>query len=107
GGLYQYTSGALGNIDVTGRQLGAAILPGWRFVRETVTVTLFVGYDRQAHRLTPDDPSAGLRGGYNGLRTGIELWYQPTPWAMVAADGSFSTIGPSYNVRLATAVRVF
>jgi len=107
GGLYQYNSGALGNLTVTGRELSAVVLPGWRFVRDNVTVTLFVGYDRQAHRLTPDDPSAGLRGGYDGVRTAFELWYQPTPWAMVAADAAFSTIGPGYNARLATGVRVF
>jgi hypothetical protein len=107
GGLYQDNSGALGNVTVIGRDLSAAILPGWRFVRDNVTVTVFLGYDRQADRLTPDDPSAGLRGGYNGVQTGFELWYQPVPWATVAADASASSIGPSYNVRLATGIRAF
>jgi cellulose biosynthesis protein BcsS len=107
GGLYQDNSGALGNVTVIGRELSAAILPGWRFVRDNVTVTVFLGYDRQADRLTPDDPSAGLRGGYNGVQTGFELRYQPTPWAMVAADASVSLTGPSYNVRLATGIRAF
>ena len=37
----------------------------------------FLGFDFQQHRLTPDDPSAGLRGDYVGARTGFELWYQP------------------------------
>lgn len=103
GGLYQYNSGALGNVTVVGRELSAAVLPGWRFVRGDVTVTVFLGYDFQQHRLTPDDPSAGLRGSYHGVRTGFELWYQPIPWAMVAADASVSSIGPGYNVRLAPA----
>jgi hypothetical protein len=107
GGLYQYNSGALGNVTVVGRELSAAVLPGWRFVRDKVTVTLFLGYDRQAHLLTPDDPTAGLRGGYNGVRAGFELWYQPMPWAMVAADASVSSIGPSYNMRFATGMRAF
>jgi hypothetical protein len=107
GGLYRYISGALGNVQVFGRQLGGSILPGWRFVRDRFTVTVFLGYDFQQHRLTPDDPSAGLRGNYVGARTGFELWYQPTAATMVAADASFSTVGPSYNVRLATGLRTF
>jgi hypothetical protein len=105
GGLYHYTSGALGNIDVAGHELAAEVLPGWRFVWDRFTVTVFVGYDFQRHRLTPDDPSAGLRGSYHGARTGFELWWQPTEATMVAADASVSTIGPSYNVRLATGLR--
>jgi Cellulose biosynthesis protein BcsS len=107
GGLYHYNSGALGNIDVAGREFAASILPGWRFVRDNFYVTVFLGYDFQNHRLTPDDPSAGLRGSYNGVRTGFEVWWQPTVSTMVAADASVSTIGPGYNVRLATGLRVF
>ena len=107
GGLYHYISGALGNTDVRGQLLAAAALPGWRFVRERFTVTAFLGYDFQRHQLTPDDPSAGLRGSYNGVRAGIELWYQPTAATMIAADASVSTVGPSYNARLAAGLRAF
>ena len=68
---------------------------------------MFLGYDFQQHRLTPDDLSAGLRGNYHGARTGFELWYQPTATTMIAADASLSTVGPSYNVRLAAGLRAF
>lgn len=107
GGFYRYISSALGNIEVHGMEIGGAILPGWRFVRDNFTITVFLGYDFQRHRLTPDDPSAGLRGSYVGARTGFELWYQPTATTMVAADASYSTVGPSYNVRLAAGLRAF
>jgi len=107
GGLYHYISGALGNIDVRGEQLAAAAMPGWHFVRDKLAVTVFVGPDFQRHRLTPDDPSAGLRGSYLGVRTGFDLWYEPTPATMIAADASVSSIGASYNVRLAAGWRVF
>jgi hypothetical protein len=107
GGAYRYISGALGNIDVTGRQLAAAALPGWRFVGRNFIATVFAGLDYQDHRLTPDDPSAGLRGSAFGLRTAIELWYQPSPHTMVAADASVSTVGPSYSARIAAGWRVF
>jgi len=107
GGIYHYLSGALGNADVRGQLLAAAVLPGWRFVRDGFALTVFLGYDFQQHRLTPDDLSAGLRGNYSGARVGFELWYQPTAMTMIAADASLSSIGPSYNVRLAMGVRAF
>ena len=107
GGAYRYISGALGSIDVVGAQLGAAAMPGWRFIRNGFIVTVFAGLDYQDHRLTPNDPSAGLRGEYFGLRTAVELWYEPTPYTMLAADASFSTVGPSYSARIAGGWRIF
>lgn len=107
GGLYHYISGALGNADVLGGEIAASILPGWRFVHGDLTFTAFLGADVQRHRLTPNDPSAGLRGTYAGARAGFELWYQPTPVTMLTADASVSTVGPSYNARLAAGWRAF
>ena len=70
GGIYHYISGALGDADVRGQELAGALLPGWRFLWNSFTVTVYLGLDVQQHRLTPDDPSAGLRGSYAGARTG-------------------------------------
>jgi hypothetical protein len=106
GGIYHYVSGALGNADVRGQEYAGSILPGWRFVRDRLTVTVFLGADFQHHTLTPDDPTASLRGGYAGVRTGFELWYEPTAGTMLAADASVSSIGPGYNARLAAGWRV-
>jgi opacity protein-like surface antigen len=106
GGVYRYVSGSLGNIDVQGRELSAEILPGGRFVLGKLMVSAFLGADFQRHRLLPDDPSAGLRGGYAGARAGFELWYEPTAATMLAADASGSTIGPSYSARLAAGWRI-
>jgi hypothetical protein len=106
GGVYVYRSGALGNSDVRGEVLAGGILPGWRFVHNKLSVTLFLGYDFQDHGLVPDDPSAGLRGSHSGVRTTAELWYEPAPATMIAADASVSTIGTSYDARLAGGVRV-
>lgn len=106
GGAYRYVSGALGQVDVDGRQMAGELLLGWRFVRGPVSVTAFAGLDVQQHRLSPDDASAGLRGRYAGAKTGFELWFEPDPGAMVAAHGFVSTVGPSYNARLAAGWRV-
>jgi hypothetical protein len=107
GGLYRYISGALGNAEVRGRTLSASMLPGYRFVRPGLYVTVFAGLDAQRHRLSPYDPTAGLRGGYFGFRTGFEFWHEPDAMSMVAADASISTIGPSYSARLAAGWRLF
>lgn len=107
GGGYRYRSGALGNIDVNGQSLAAFALPGWRFKSGNVTATVFAGADIQNHRLRPDDPSAGLRGSETGFRTGVELWIAPDAKTMIAADASFSTLGPSYNARVAFGWQAF
>jgi hypothetical protein len=101
GGYYGYRSGALNNRSVLGRQLGFAVMPGWRFVRNGWIVSVFAGLDLQAYRVTPDDPGAGLKGGYTGIRTAAELWFNPTPNTMISADGAYSSIGPNYNARVA------
>ena len=106
-GTYRYISGALGDIEVDGRLLGAAILPGWRLVRGKFIATVYGGLDLQHHKLSPDDPSASLRGGYAGFRANVELWYEPTPLTMIAADGSVSSVGASYNARAAFGWRLF
>jgi hypothetical protein len=101
GGLYRYRSGALGDAQVFGQQLWGSALPGWRFKRGAFIGTVYAGVDFQSHRLMPDDVSAGLRGSYIGLRTGIDLWYQPSAATMAAADVSVSTVGPGYFGRIA------
>lgn len=98
-GRYRYYSGALGK-DVTGDVYSASLLTGWRFTHGTFVATVFGGPDWQRHRLTPDDPGAGLRGAQFGGRAGFELWYEPSAQTMVAADASATTIGPSYSAQL-------
>jgi hypothetical protein len=41
--LYRYSSGALGNAEVIGRQLSVAILAGWRFAHDKLIVTYSPG----------------------------------------------------------------
>jgi hypothetical protein len=106
GGTYRYWSGAVGG-DVTGRELVAQVLPGWRFKSDRLEVKVFAGLDLQDHRLSPDDPASRLRGGDAGLRAAADLWYEPTPSTMLAADGSISTIITSYSARLAYGWRPF
>ena len=107
GGLYRYRSDALGGLEVTGYKTDATVLPGWRFRRGDLFVTVFAGLDWQRHKLLPDDPTAGLRGEYFGLRAAVELWHQPTPTTMLAADAAATTIGPSYSARVAYGFRLF
>jgi hypothetical protein len=107
GGSYRYISGGLGGLEVTGRELTAQVMPGWRFKSGPTELKIFAGLDLQNHRLSPDDPGSGLRGNDVGLRTAFELWTEPTAQTMVSADGSVSTIVHTYSARAAAGWRVF
>jgi hypothetical protein len=107
GGAYHYRSGALANTRVFGRALGLQILPGWRFSRGPLEVKTFAGPDLRDHRLTPDDPSAGLRGRRIGLQAAAEAWYQLNDTSMLAADGAISTIDAIRHARLAYGWKLF
>lgn len=106
GGGYRYRSGTLGQ-EVNGEQIVGFALPGWRFRNGDTFFTLFAGLDVQRHRLQPDDPGNPLRGTHAGLRVAAELWMQPTPHTMFAADASVSSVGPSYAARAAFGWQVF
>lgn len=107
GGTYRYTSGALGDAQVIGRQLGAQILPGWRFKRDALEVKVFAGPEIYDHLLFPDDPSASLRGRRAGLKAEIDVWYQPDVATMLTGSGAISTIGGMHHARIAYGWRVF
>ncbi len=104
GGFYRFRSGP---VEITGRQMMAAALPGWRWRREGLEVTVFGGLDVQDHRFTPDDPGNRLRGTRVGARGGFDVWYEPFRDAMLTASVSLSTVGKSYWTRAAAGWRFF
>jgi hypothetical protein len=104
GGSYTYFSGAIGT-EILGRELVAQFMPGYRFKIANTEIKLFGGLDLQWHRLSPDDPSSGLRGQQTGFRVGFELWSEPWPNIMIAANGSISSLENSYDARLAAGWR--
>lgn len=106
GGLYQYFAGNLDQ-NVLGAQWAAAVMPGWRFKRGPLEIKIFFGPEVSRHRLWPDDPDNRLRGDTFGLRFAAELWSEPTPLTMIAADASLSSVGASYSARLAFGYKVF
>jgi hypothetical protein len=106
GGGYTYTSGDL-HTDIDGEMLSAAALPGWRFTREDITVSVFAGPVAQDYRLTPYDPGSKLHGFYVGAQLATEVWYQPTVNMMDAVSGAIASIGPTGSVRAAFGFRAF
>lgn len=101
GGLYRYDAGGLGGTRVTGAEWLGAVMPGWRMKRGPVEIKVFAGPEYQRHRLWPDDPGNRLRGRAVGLRFAVELWAEPTPATMVAADAALVSIGGNYSARAA------
>ena len=105
-GIYGYHSGALDNTNlnqtnVIGRQSSFSAMPGWRFKRAGYEVTVYAGFDLQVFTFYPPDPATRLAGRYMGVRGGVELWHEPSPTTMLAADASVSSIGAGNSSRIA------
>lgn len=101
GGQYRYASGALNNSWVTGTEEDAQLLPGWRFKRGQLELKVFAGLDIKNDVTSPYDPGSRLHGMSLGARAAVNLWFEPTPATMLAADASLSSIATSYSARLA------
>jgi hypothetical protein len=101
GGFYRYDAGDLGGARVNGTEITGQFLPGWRIKRGTLELKAFVGAELRRNRLSPDDPGNPLRGNKVGVRFSAELWYEPTPTTMLAADASVSTIVTDFTARAA------
>jgi hypothetical protein len=101
GGRYSYRSGALNNATVIGTEEEVQLLPGWRFKRDRLELTVFAGLDVKHDVTSPSDPSNRLHGTSVGVRAAVNLWFEPTPATMVAADASLSSIATGYSARAA------
>jgi hypothetical protein len=101
GGQYRYVSGALNNARIVGTEESIQALPGWRFKRDGFELKIFAGLEAKHGATSPDDTDNRLQGSHIGLRTAAEAWYEPTPFTMLAADASFTTIATDYTARIA------
>jgi len=101
GGIYRYRAGDLDDETVIGLEVLGQVAPGWQIKRNHFEAKFFFGPELATHRLWPDDPGNNLRGRSFGLRFAAELWDEPTPQSMIAADASLSSIGDSLSARIA------
>jgi hypothetical protein len=101
GGLYRYRSGASDDIWVIGTEEELQALAGWRFKRDRLEVGVFAGLDIKDDATRPYDPANRLHGLTVGGRAAVNLWFEPTPSTMIAADASVSSIINSYSARAA------
>lgn len=85
----------------------AAVLPGWQFKRGSFVLQVFAGPDTEIHVLTPDIPSAKLRGLNFGARVAADMWWEPTSRTMLTSSLSATTIGNGYSARGAAGWRLF
>lgn len=106
GGQYRYISGALGNARIAGTEESLQTLPGWRFKQGSLELKIFAGLEVQHGATWPDDPDNRLRGTHVGMRTTVDVWYEPTPSTMAAADASLTSIATSYSARIAYGWRI-
>ena len=101
GGSYCYQSGALNNAWVTGTEEEIQLLPGWRFKRVALELKVFAGLDIKNDVAAPYDPSNRLHGTAAGVRAAVNLWFEPTPSTMIAADAALTSIATGYSARAA------
>lgn len=106
GGGYSYFSDGL-QTEIHGTMISGAAMPGWRFVRNGFTVSMFAGPTIQDYRLSPYDPGSRLHGLYAGAQFATDIWYQPTANLMAAINGSVASIGPTGALRGAVGYHVF
>lgn len=101
-GLYRYTATSPMPHTVIGQETTARFAPGWKFKIGRTSIAAFAGLDVQQHTLWPDDPGSRRRGSEIGAFVAADLWSEPTPDTMIAANASLSTIDVStYALRLA------
>jgi len=106
GGFYRYRASDPGDRHVIGFDVLSQALPGWRIKRGNAEFKVFFGPEFQKHYLFPNDPSNRLRGSSIGLRIAAELWHEPTPETMLAADASLSSIAAGNSARAAYGWRI-
>jgi hypothetical protein len=85
----------------------AAPLAGWRFKQGDFEIKFFAGPELENRVLTPDIPTARLRGTHIGARVATELWWEPMPEIMLASAFSASTNATSHSARAAAGWRLF
>lgn len=85
----------------------ASPLAGWRFKQADLELKVFAGPELENRVLTPDVPTAKLRGTQLGARVAAELWWEPMPELMLASAFSASTNATSHSARAGAGWRVF
>jgi hypothetical protein len=88
-------------VRVTGVEKSAQLMPGWRFKRDRLEIKIFAGLDIKNDITMPFDPSNRLHGTSAGARAAVNLWFEPTPSTMIAADVSLTSIATGYSARAA------
>jgi hypothetical protein len=85
----------------------ASPLAGWRFKPNDFELKVFAGPELENRVLTPDIPTAKLRGTHIGARAAAELWWEPMPELMLTSAFSASTNAASHSARAAAGWRMF
>jgi hypothetical protein len=104
GGKYQYlTEPAL----IKGRFEAGDALIGYGWVAENMSAKVVVGVNVQNQRLSPDDPTATVKGTATGAKVQVDFYGTPTDYTMVAGLGSYSTAFKTYYTDFKAGYQVF
>ena len=96
---YDYESDAVPGGLVNGDFYQASLLLGYQWMRDNVSVELGAGVDYQNTKLSPDDPTAEVKGTEVGFRAAGGLTFSDDNGLSLETLGSYSTAFDSYWVR--------
>jgi outer membrane immunogenic protein len=98
GGTYKY----FGDPGETfrGNFVGGTVLVGYGFEGDNYSINLLAGANAEHHTVSPRDPLNSVQGTEAGLKLRTDIWVQPAPQTMAAAEAEYSTAFQTYSAKL-------
>lgn len=103
GGVFEYPAGAR---DITGRLVGAEVMPGFQWIGADAGLTAYAGATVQDQTTDPYDPGKSRQGTRFGAKVLVEGWYRAAEGVFLNASGSYASAAETYSVRLSANVEV-
>jgi len=104
---YQYTNPSVTSATIDGKQWQFDMMPGYQIVRGGATFGGYVGFDYQDVQLSPEDPTAPVRGTKAGVKVEAHFDYnddkQPYEASLI---GEYSTAFATYYGELRLGARL-
>jgi hypothetical protein len=104
---YQYTNPSVTARTVDGRQWQVDVMAGYQLVRGSATIGGYIGFDYQNVQLSPEDPTAQVRGTRTGFKVEGHFEYSDDKQPYEASlTGEYSTAFATYYAELRLGARL-
>lgn len=103
---YRYSLDTVTGGKVNGDGWQGDVMLGYQWVRQMYTLSAFIGGDYQNYRLTPDDPTARIRGTEFGFKVAADVESNEASPFYYSLGGAYSTAFNTYWSRARVGVTV-